>query len=189
MYNHLVFRHYPITCHFRKIKTLGSTEPAGIVGGELFGSVTVKFRKCWKLIFDPQRDRPVPRTPDFNQLVTMNVYCFWDKVLFSSNLLWKYFRKSVKNRKNHQKCENENSRKTTKLVIIISNREHTLDVISKAFIFLVMLAKMGIQGPSRDWKILKKFSRILIIYRYFLKFFCHVTSPKTVIYGAYKHNS
>ena len=43
MCNHLVFRHYPITCHFRKIKTLGSTEPAGIVGGELFGSVTVKF--------------------------------------------------------------------------------------------------------------------------------------------------
>ena len=44
MCNHLVFRYYPITCHFRKIKTLGSTEPVGIVGGELFGSVTVKFR-------------------------------------------------------------------------------------------------------------------------------------------------
>ena len=42
MCNYLVFRHYPITCHFRKIKTLGSTEPAGIVGGELFGSVTIK---------------------------------------------------------------------------------------------------------------------------------------------------
>ena len=41
MGNHLVFRHYQITCHFRKIKTLGSTEPAGIVGGELFGSVIV----------------------------------------------------------------------------------------------------------------------------------------------------
>ena len=42
MCNHLVFRYYPITCQFRKIKTLGSTEPAGIMGGELFGSVTVK---------------------------------------------------------------------------------------------------------------------------------------------------
>ena len=42
MNDHLVFRHHPITCHFRKIHTLGSTEPAGIVGGELFGSVTVK---------------------------------------------------------------------------------------------------------------------------------------------------
>ena len=46
-----------------------------------------------------------------------------------------FLKKSVKNRKNQQKCENENTRKTTKLVIIISNREHTLDVISKAFIF------------------------------------------------------
>ena len=45
MRNHLVFRYYPITCHFRKIKTLGSTESAGIVGGELFGSVTVNFDK------------------------------------------------------------------------------------------------------------------------------------------------
>ena len=44
MFNHLVFKHYPITCHFRKIHTLGSTEPAGIVEGELFGSVTVKLR-------------------------------------------------------------------------------------------------------------------------------------------------
>ena len=34
--------HNPITCQLRKIKTLGSTEPAGIVGDELFGSVTVK---------------------------------------------------------------------------------------------------------------------------------------------------
>ena len=38
-----MFRHYPITCHFRKIHTLGSTEPTGIVEGELFGSVTVKL--------------------------------------------------------------------------------------------------------------------------------------------------
>ena len=44
MCNHLVFRHYPITCHFRKIKTLGSTELAGIIGGERFGSVTVNIR-------------------------------------------------------------------------------------------------------------------------------------------------
>ena len=28
----ILFRHYPITCHFRNIKTLGYTEPAGIVG-------------------------------------------------------------------------------------------------------------------------------------------------------------
>ena len=48
MCNHLVFRHYPITCHFHKIKTLGSTEPAGIVGGELFGSVTVKPKTCFR---------------------------------------------------------------------------------------------------------------------------------------------
>ena len=91
----------------------------------------------------------------------------------------KIFQKSVKNRKNQQKCENENSRETTKLVIIISNREHTLDVISKAFIFLVMLAKVGIQGPSRDWIVSrqKKFDfcgnswKFLFIYRYVFEIF------------------
>ena len=61
-----------------------------------------------------------------------------DKVLFRQTYCENIFEKSVKNqkknRKNQQKCENENTRKTTKLVIIISNREHTLDVISKAFI-------------------------------------------------------
>ena len=40
LYNHLVFRDYHITCHFRKIKTLGSAESAGIAGEKLFGSVT-----------------------------------------------------------------------------------------------------------------------------------------------------
>ena len=71
-------------------------------------------------------------------LIKMRNYCFWDKVLFRQtyceNIFQKKCQKSKKNRKNQQKCENENTRKTTKLVIIISNREHTLDVISKAFI-------------------------------------------------------
>ena len=43
MCNHLVFRYYPISCQFRKIKTLGSTEPAGIGG--------VHFLEAWLLRF------------------------------------------------------------------------------------------------------------------------------------------
>ena len=55
MCNHLVFTHYPITCNFRKIINLGSTEPARIVGGELFGSVTDKVTFCLSFcsIFSP----------------------------------------------------------------------------------------------------------------------------------------
>ena len=56
----------------------------------------------------------------------------------------KIFSKKCQKSKNQQKCETENSRETTKLVIIISNREHTLDVISKAFIFWSCWQKMGI---------------------------------------------
>ena len=69
----------------------------------------------------------------------------------------KIFSKSVKNRKNQQKCENENTRKTTKLVIIISNREHTLDVISKAFIlFFGHVGKNGDLGSVTWSKIFRK---------------------------------
>ena len=121
----------------------------------------LKFRTGWNLIFDPQPDsqpdpQPVPRIPHFKQLVMMNVYCFWDKVLFRQTCCENIFKKVPKNRKNQQKCENENSRETTKLVIIISNREHTLDVISKAFIFWSCWQKWGF----RVRHVMRYFSRI-----------------------------
>ena len=44
MYHHPVLRNYPMTSNFRKINTLGSTEPARIVG--------VKIFKVWLLSLD-----------------------------------------------------------------------------------------------------------------------------------------
>ena len=114
-----------------------------------------KFRKSWKLIFDLQPNRTVPWIPVFKQLLMMNVYCYWDKVLFLQTYCENIFEKVSKIEKNQQKCENENSRETTKLVIIISNREHTLDVISKAFIFWSCWQKFGF----RVRHVIENFSR------------------------------
>ena len=61
-------------------------------------------------------------------------YRLSDKVLFRQTYCENIFRKSVKNQKISKNVRMRMSRETTKLVIIISNREHTLDVISKAFI-------------------------------------------------------